>query len=155
MTMMPQEQQVRQLVRETITQAGQIENDRLAQLMPTIPSRKRPFPPISIPRPMFIVKPMSIAKPMANQLALAAMLFLLFLGSWHWFNSSNAAIWPTVPTSVAVTATTTNTPAATQTEARITLTETAVSQQPAPTSVQTPAPPPTPVAAVPIKTLRN
>ena len=144
MTMMPQEQQVRQLVRETLTQVGQIENGRLAQLMPAMPKKKRPFWPTFITRPV------------VNQLAMAAMLFVLLLGSWHWFNSDSNAIWQTPPTSVAVTATTTHTPTATQTEAKIVATETAVNQQLVPAIVQTPAPLPTPVAAVPIiRTLSN
>lgn len=143
MTMMPQEQQVRQLVRETLTQAGQIENGRLHQLMPAIPAKKRPF------------WQTAIARPMVNQLAMAAMLFVLLLGGWHWFNNESSAIWQTPPTSIAVTATMTNTPTATQTEAKIVATETAVGQQPAPTIIQTPAPLPTPVAAVPNRTLSN
>lgn len=144
MTMIPQEQQVRQLVRETLTQVGQIENGRLRQLMPPIPEKKRPFWPTLITRPM------------VNQLAMAAMLFVLLLGGWHWF-SHDSAIWQTPPTnvatSVAVTATSTNTPTATQTQ--VFATETAVGQQHAPANVQTPAPLPTPVAAVPIRTLSN
>ncbi|MEZ4589893.1 MAG: hypothetical protein R3D55_01925 [Chloroflexota bacterium] len=147
MTMMPQEQQVRQLVRETLTQAGQIENGRLTQLMPALPQKKRPF------------WQTLNARPMVNQLAMAAMLFVLLLGGWHWFNGSNSAIWQTPPTnvatSIAVTATMTNTPTATQTEAKIVATETAVGQQSAPAIIQTPAPLPTPVAAVPNRTLSN
>lgn len=140
MTIMPQEQQVRQLVRETLTQAGQIENGRLTQLMPAIPKKKRPFwQNIS-------------ARPMVNQLAVAGMLFVLLLGGWYWFNNDQSAMWQMSPTHVAVTATTTNTPTATQTEAKIVATETAVSQQPAPAIIQTPAPQPTPVAAIPINT---
>lgn len=141
MTMMPQEQQVRQLVRETVTQAGQIENGRLTHLMPPIPKKKRPF------------WQNWLAQPMVNQLAAATMLFILLLGGWYWFDNQQSAVWQTVPTSVAVTATTTNTPTATQTEAKIVATETAVGQQPVPIiAIQTPAPPPTPVAAVPIRT---
>ncbi|WP_420644043.1 hypothetical protein [Candidatus Leptofilum sp.] len=140
MTMMPQEQQVRQLVRETLTQVGQIENGRLTQLMPAIPKKKRPF---------WQVWP---AQPTVSQLAVAAMLLVMLLGGWHWFNSDSNALWQPQPTSLAVTATTTNTPTATQTQAKIVATETAVSQQPTPAIVQTPAPPPTPVAAVPIST---
>ncbi|WP_420631929.1 hypothetical protein [Candidatus Leptofilum sp.] len=138
MTMMPQEQQVRQLVRETLTQVGQIENGRLTQLMPAIPKKKRPF------------WQNWLAQPLAGQLAIAAMLFVLLLGGWHWVNNGSNAVWQALPTSVAVTATTTNTPTATQTQTRVMVTETAVSQQPAPAIVQTPAPLPTPVAAVPI-----
>lgn len=142
MTIMPQEQQVRQLMRETLTQAGQVENGRLAQLMPTIPKKKRPF------------WHSLVAKPMMNQLAMAAMLFVLLLGGWHWFSNDSSAIWQTPPTnvatSIAVTATMTNTPTATQTEAKFVATETAVSQ--VPILIQTPAPLPTPVAAVPINT---
>lgn len=139
MTMMPQEQQVRQLVRETLTQVGQIENGRLTQLMPAIPQKKRPF------------WPTLITKPLVNQLAMAAMLFVLLLGGWHWFSNESNAIWHTPPTSIAVTATITNTPTATQTEAKIVATETAVGQT-TPAIIQTPAPLPTPVAAVPIRT---
>lgn len=146
MTMMPQEQQVRQLVRETLTQAGQIENGRLSHLMPAIPQKKRPFWPTRITRPL------------VNQLAMAAMLFVLLLGGWHWFSNDNSAIWHTPPTAIAVTATITNTPTATQTEAKIVATETVVGQtavnQP-PAIIQTPAPLPTPVAAVTIRTLSN
>ncbi|MCB8972342.1 MAG: hypothetical protein H6654_02220 [Ardenticatenaceae bacterium] len=142
--MMPQEQQVRQLVRDTLTQVGQIENGRLAHLMPAIPQKKRPF------------WPTHIAQPMASQLAMAAMLLVLLLGGWHWFSNENSAVWQTIPTSVAVTATTTTTPAATQTEAKIVATETAVRQaSPAPAIKQTPAPLPTPVAAVLNRTLSN
>ncbi|GJM41065.1 MAG: hypothetical protein DHS20C20_13470 [Ardenticatenaceae bacterium] len=138
MTMMPQEQQVRQLVRETLNQAGQIENGRLAQLMPAIPKKKRPF------------WQELIAQPLVSQLAVAGMMFVLLLGGWHWFNNDGNAVWQMSPTHVAVTATTTNTPTATQTEAKIVATETAVSQQAAPAIIQTPAPQPTPVAAIPI-----
>ena len=143
MTIMPQEQQVRQLVRETLTQAGQIENGRLAELMPAIPKKKRPFWKNAAMRPI------------TSQLAVATMLFVLLLGGWFWFNNNQSAVWQVPPTHVAITATTTNTPTATQTEVKIMATETAVSKQPAPTMIQTPAPPPTPVAAVPVRTLSN
>ena len=146
MTMMPPEQQVRQLVRETLTQVGQIENGRLSQLMPPIPKKKRPFWQNCPQR-----------RPMVTQLAAGRhAIHVLLLGGWHWFDTQQTAVWHTIPTSVAVTATTTNTPTATQTEAKIEVTETAVSQQPMPIiAIQTPAPPPTPVAAVPIRTLSN
>jgi hypothetical protein len=138
MTMMPQEQEVRQLVRETLNQAGQIDNGRLAQLMPAIPKRKRPFwHDIT-------------SHQLTRQLAMVTMLCILLLGSWHWFNDTNSAVWSTQPTSIAVTATTTFTPTATETQAKIVATETAVGQHPVPTIIQTPAPLPTPDTAVPI-----
>lgn len=138
MTMMPQEQQVRQLVRETLTQVGQIDNGRLAQLMPAIPKKKRPFwhnP--AVPQTM-------------RQAAMAAMMFILLLGSWQWFSHSSSAIWSPAATAVAVTATMTHTPTATQTQQ--VPTETAVARELSPEFIYTPAPLPTPVAAVPINT---
>jgi len=129
-----QERQVGQLVKSTLQQASIIENDRLAQFMPVIPQRKRPFWPSFAPR----------------QLAMVAMLFVLLLGGWHWFTSEQSALWSS-PTAVAVTATMTHTPTATQTQ--ITATETAVARQAEPELVITQAPPPpTPVAAVPVNT---
>jgi hypothetical protein len=130
-----QERQVGQLVKQTLQQAGQIENGRLAHLRPAIPERKRPLWPSFAPR----------------QLAMVAMLFVLLLGGWQWFSSDHAVIWPSTPTIVAVTATMTHTPAATETQ--IMPTETAVASQNRPNAVITTAPPPpTPVAAVPVNT---
>jgi hypothetical protein len=137
MTMMPQEQEIRQLVRETLTQVGRIENGHLTQLMPTIPAQKRPFWP-TISRPL-----------LTRQLALVAVMFVLLLGGWHWSNSGDSAIWQAPPTTTA-TATTTQTPNATQTQAKIVATETAVNQPPTPAIIPTPISLPTPVAAVPI-----
>ena len=129
------ERQVSQLVKQTLHQASQIENGRLAQLMPPIPERKRPL--------WFSFAP--------RQLAMVAMLFVLLLGGWQWFNSDQPAMWSSTPTIVAVTATMTHTPAATETQ--IGPTETAVASQNNPTIVITPAPaPPTPIAAVPVNT---
>lgn len=128
-----QERQVGQLVKRTLQQAGTIENGRLAQLMPAIPKQKRPFWPSFAPR----------------QLAMVAMLFVLLLGGWQWFNNEQSALWSS-PTAVAVTATMTHTPAATETQ--MVPTETAVADQNNPIVVTTPAPLPTPIAAVPINT---
>lgn len=138
MTIMPQEQQVRQLVRETLTQVGQIDNGRLTQLMPAIPKKKRPFwhhP--AVPQ-------------MMRQVAMAAMMFILLLGGWQWFSHSSSAVWPQAPTVVAVTATMTHTPTATQTQQ--VPTETAVAHDRSPEFIYTPAPLPTPVAAVSMNT---
>ena len=129
-----QERQVEQLVKQTLQQVEQPENGRLAQLMPAVPKQKRPFWHGFAPR----------------QLAMAAMLFVLLLGSWQWLNKSQPALWPPQATIVAVTATMTHTPAATETQTAPT--ETAVAGQIEPNAMLTPAPPPTPVAAVPINT---
>lgn len=130
-----QERQVGQLVKNTLQQVSTVESNRLAQLMPAIPARKRPFWQSFAPR----------------QLAMAAMLLVLLLGGWQWFNSEQSALWTSPPTSVAVTATMTHTPAATETQT--VPTETAVANQAEPNTVLTPAPPPpTPVAAVPVST---
>lgn len=130
-----QERQVAQLVKQTMQQAGQIENGRLTQLMPAIPQQKRPLWGMAMPR----------------QLAMMAMLFVLLLGGWQWFSSSQSAIWPSPPTIVAVTATMTHTPTATQTQ--IVPTETAVANKDNPdNAVLTPAPLPTPVAALSVNT---
>ncbi len=129
-----QERQVGQLVKSTLQQAGTVGNGRLAQLMPAIPQKRRPFWQSFAPR----------------QLAMVAMLFVLLLGGWQWFTNEQSALWSS-PTAVAVTATMTHTPTATQTQ--IVPTETAVAHQaePALTITQAP-PPPTPVAAVPVNT---
>jgi anti-sigma factor RsiW len=129
-----QERRVSQLVKQTLHQAGQIENGRLAQLMPAIPKQKQLF------WPSFALR----------QLAVVAMLFVLLLGGWQWFNHDQSAIWPSTPTIVAVTATTTHAPTATETQ--IGPTETAVANPNESAIVITPAPPPTPVAAVPVNT---
>ena len=129
-----QERQVGQLVKSTLQQASAVENGRLAQLMPAIPKQKRPFWNSFAPR----------------QLAMVAMLFVLLLGGWQWFNSEQSALWSS-PTAVAVTATMTHTPTATETQ--MVPTETAVANQTKPNIVITPErPPPTPVAAVPVNT---
>lgn len=138
MTIMPQEQEVRQLVRETLTQVGQIDNGRLTQLMPAIPQKKRPF------------WHQPTTQQTMRQVAMAAMMFILLLGGWQWFNHSASAVWPQAPTVVAVTATMTHTPTVTQTQ-QVPM-ETAVAHQLAPELRDTPAPLPTPVAAVPINT---
>ncbi len=129
-----QERQVGQLVKSTLQQVGAVGNGRLAHLMPAIPQKRRPFWHSIAPR----------------QLAMVTMLFVLLLGSWHWFTSGQSALWSS-PTAVAVTATMTHTPAATETQ--MVATETAVANQANPDLVITPVPPPpTPVAAVPINT---
>ena len=131
-----QERQVGQLVRQTLQKATAVDNGRLVQLMPAIPQRQRlaGFAP----------------RQLGRQLAAVAMLLVLLLGGWQWFNSGQPSLWPSPPTMVAVTATMTHTPAATKTQTMPT--ETAVANQidPEPNFVSTPAPLPTPVAAVPI-----
>lgn len=136
MKQVQQERQVGQFVKNTLQQASAVENGRLAQLMPSIPKGKRPFWPSFAPR----------------QLAMVAMLFVLLLGGWQWFNSGQSALW-TSPTAIAVTATMTHTPAATETQTVPTETAVANQTEPNPDIVITPAPPPpTPVAAVPVNT---
>ncbi len=135
LTQVQQERQVGQLVKQTVQQVGLAENGRLAQRMPAIPRKKRPFWASFAPR----------------QLAMAAMMFVLLLGGWQWFSSAQSAVWQSPPTLVAITATTTHTPTATQTQT--VPTETAVANQTEPIIIMTPAPPPpTPVAAMPMNT---
>lgn len=135
-----QERQVGQLVKQTLQKATAVDNGRLVQLMPAIPRHKR------------LVWPGVPLRQTGRQLAAVAMLLVLLLGSWQWFNSGQPSLWPSPPTMVAVTATMTHTPAATETQTLPT--ETAVANQidPEPNFVSTPAPLPTPVAAVPINT---
>ena len=135
-----QERQVGQLVRQTLQKATAVDNGRLVQLMPAIPQRRR------------LTRPGFAPRQLGRQLAAVAMLLVLLLGGWQWFNSGQPSLWPSPPTMVAVTATMTHTPAATKTQTMPT--ETAVANQidPEPNFVSTPAPLPTPVAAVPINT---
>ncbi|MCP4420104.1 MAG: hypothetical protein GY805_26160, partial [Chloroflexi bacterium] len=67
-----QERQVEYLVKQTLRQINYIDNGRLAQLMPSIPSKN--------PKPRW-----SMA--WQRQLAMAAMLFLLLFGGWQWHNN--------------------------------------------------------------------
>lgn len=136
------ERQVGQLVKQTLQHAAAADNGRLVQLMPAIPARKRAF------------WSKWVSRQLGQQLAAVAMLLVLLLGGWQWFNGDNAPVWEAPPTILAVTATMTHTPAATETQ--MVPTETAVAIQPGPKTnrdtpfVRTPAPLPTPVAAVPI-----
>ncbi|MCP4420949.1 MAG: hypothetical protein GY805_30430, partial [Chloroflexi bacterium] len=130
-----QERQVEYLLKQTLRQASHIDNGRLAQLMPTIPTKK--------PKPRW-------GMAWQRQLAMATILFLLLFAGWQWHNNSQPTLWPTQPTFVAVTATMTNTPA--PTEAQTMPTETAVAKQTNESAIITPAPPPTPIAAVSLNT---
>lgn len=130
-----QERQVSHLVKGTLRQTSQIDNGRLARLMPPMPKRQ--------PKSTWQAA-------MSRQLAMVSMLVLLLFAGWQWQNSSQPTYWPGQPTFVAVTATQTNTPAPTETQTMPT--ETAAAKQTAPTAVMTPEPPPTPIAAVSINT---
>ncbi|MBK8900960.1 MAG: hypothetical protein IPM53_07250 [Anaerolineaceae bacterium] len=133
-----QERQVGQLVKQTVQQAGIIDNARLTQQMPAIPRQKRPF------------WHNPAAQQAMRQVAMATMMFILLLGGWQWFNGSQTAVLSQTPTAIAVTATMTHTPTATQTQQAPT--ETAVARELTPDMIYTPAPLPTPVAAVAINT---
>ncbi len=67
-----QERQVAQLVKGTLRQTSQIDNGRLAQLMPAMPKRhaKRTW---------------NVA--LSRQLAMVTMLVLLLLAGWQWQHS--------------------------------------------------------------------
>ena len=132
--MMQQEQQVTQLVKQTLQKVGHIENARLVQLMPAIPKQKRPY------------WHKLLQGQISRQVAMATLMLLLLFGSWQWFNNDPSAGWLSPPTVVAATATMTQMPAATETQTMPT--ETAVANQPEPNIITTPAPPPTPIAAV-------
>lgn len=136
--MMQQEQQVSRLVKQTLQKVGHIDNGRLTQLMPAIPSPKRPFWHTVASR----------------RLAMAAttvsLLFVMLLGGWQWVANNQPSLWPSSPTIVAVTATMTHTPKATETQPKPT--ETAVAKQNEFGTALTPAPLPTPIAALPINT---
>lgn len=132
-----QERQVGQLVKHTLQQVGQVDNARLARLMPTIPRQKRPFWPTPAAQAL-------------QQLAMVTMMCILLLGGWQWFNGRQTAVLSQTPTAIAVTATMTHTPTATQMQPE--LVETAVARQFTPGIVYTPAPLATPIADVPINT---
>jgi anti-sigma factor RsiW len=135
-----QERQVGQLVKQTVQQAGQVDNARLARLMPAVPRQKRPFwhnPAV---------------QQAMRQVAMVAMMFILLLGGWQWFNGSQTAVLSQTPTAIAVTATMTHTPTATQTQPVPMETAVARDFTHTPNVIYTPAPLPTPVAGVPMNT---
>ncbi|HRQ41154.1 MAG TPA: hypothetical protein PLD25_24820 [Chloroflexota bacterium] len=122
------EEQIARLVRGTVQAAGQVDNGRLRQLMPAIPTRRT--------RPVW-----------QRQLATACAALLVCLGMFGLYQSNQPGAGGS-PTYVAITATFTSEPTATETQ---TVTSTAVAQ---PSLTATPAPP-TPVAALPVAVIRN
>ncbi len=122
------EEQIARLVRSTVQAAGQVDNGRLRQLMPAIPTRRQ--------RPVW-----------QRQLATACAALLVCLGLFGLYQTSQPGA-SVSPTYIAITATFTSEPTATETQ---TVTSTAVAQ----TAIAATPAPPTPVAALPVVVIRN